>query len=630
MNDARNVCGIDYGNSTECGQDEVTLYFYVTALPRPGKAADISAFPDGFRIFIPPGTVYAVANVFMPIDAVEGLIVRYKQPPDGEYLKYAWNSTHYNDVPWNADTFLTLNKTAQRDVYVPNSGGYTHVVTPFATYTPLAPEDSGWIYIRKLPFSSGTIHDVQVTIRVNLDSYLAWYNSVSPAGSSGCTDSNNAVSGSKYCWDEAGDPWAEGAYVEPPVSCSSLNLEACPDKNACEGVGGYWYDEQCNDAPACTQSDLCDTEDKCVGSGFYWYDGSCHVEARCRVDNLIGCETKEDCGGIEKYWYDEQCNDAPACTQSDLCDTEDKCVGSGFYWYDGSCHDAPSYSENCSPSHLDACQSNRDCQEAGGIWDGTSCHEKTCSNYPSACTTEAECKGHGGYWYDGFCHAQEECSQQRVEGCNNFLICTMNGGIWENNVCCRQDDPPEPVCDSDHLDLCTTETACEGAGGYMSGGQCMARKAVPSDQTSVDLSGHMEISPVDLGDGAADGEIVPGDKMHLGFHFAGYKGPVDIYAAIQIPDSGFYFSQDNAEAPLTTEFCAFRRRDKGPVDVDMIDDFDVCEVLGNQYNGTWWVYSLVIPAQERTFDSLEEFLSCLDEGQVPYGLGWYGFWVNCQ
>jgi len=598
MNDARNVCGIECADSAECGQDEATLYLHLSTLSRYKQPADMAAFPDGFRIFIPPGTVYAGVTIYMPIDAVEGLIVRYKQAPDAEYLSYA-----FGDIPWDVGVNLDLDILKQRDAYLANGGGHAYVLPAFTTYTPLAPEDSGWLYIRKLPFSSGTIHDVKVTIRVDLDSYLAWYNKVSPAGSSGCTDSNNAVSGSKYCWDEAGDPWAEGAYVEPPVSCSSLNLEECPDKNACEGVGGYWYDEQCNDAPA--------------------------------------------------------------CTQSDLCDTEDKCVGSGFYWYDGSCHDAPSYSENCSPSHLDACQSNRDCQEAGGIWDGTSCHEKTCSNYPSACTTEAECKGHGGYWYDGFCHAQEECSQQHVEGCNNFLICTMNGGIWENNVCCRQDDPPEPVCDSDHLslcitegncqgaggywydggcneeadaqcgpdhlDLCTTETACEGAGGYMSDdGTCVARIAVPSDQTSVDLSGHMEISPVDLGDGAADGEIVPGDKMHLGFHFAGYKGPVDIYAAIQIPDSGFYFSQDNAEAPLTTEFCAFRRRDKGPVDVDMIDDFDVCEVLGNQYNGTWWVYSLVIPAQERTFDSLEEFLSCLDEGQVPYGLGWYGFWVNCQ
>ena len=62
----------------------------------------------------------------------------------------------------------------------------------------------------------------------------------------------------------------------------------------------------------------------------------------------------------------------------------------------------------------------------------------------------------------------------------------------------------------------------------------------------------------------------------------------------------------------------------------MLDDFDACEVLGNQYNGNWWVYFLVIPAQETTFDSFEEFSSYLDKGQVPYGLGWYGFRVDCQ
>ncbi|MCD6198391.1 MAG: hypothetical protein J7K15_07435 [Deltaproteobacteria bacterium] len=654
MNDARNVCEIEYADYAECRQDEVTLYLHLSTLSIYKQPADMAAFPDGFRIFIPPGTVYAGVTIYMPIDAVEGFVVRYKQPPDAEYLSYA-----FGDISWDVGVKLNLDLLKQKDAYLANGGGHAYVLPAFGVSTPLAPENSGWIYIRKLPFSSGTIHDVKVTIRVNLDAYLAWYNNVSVAGSSNCVDSNQAVSGSKYCWDEAGDPWAEGAYVES-VSCSSSNLEGCPNKSACEGAGGYWYGDTCNDAPACTQSDLCDTEDECVGSWFYWYDGLCHVEARCRVDNLNGCETEEDCGGIGKYWYGNTCNGAPACTQSDLCDTEDECVGSGFYWYDSACHDTPSYSENCSPSHLDACQSNIECQDAGGAWNGISCHKKTCSsNYPSACTTSAECQGAGGYWYDSSCHARQECSQQHPEGCNNFLTCKLYGGIWECNVCRRQ-TLSKPVCDSDHLslcitegncqgaggywydggcneeadaqcgpdhlDLCTTETACEGAGGYMSDGQCRDRIAVPSKQTS----GYMETGPVDLGDGVADGEIVSGDKMRLRFDFAGYKGRVDMYAAIQIPNSGFYFIEDNETTPFVTEFHAFEAGVKGPVEVDMLDDFDACEVLGNQYNGNWWVYFLVIPAQETTFDSFEEFSSYLDEGQVPYGLGWYGFRVDCQ
>jgi len=298
MNDARNVCGIEYVDPAECGQDESTLYAHLTTLSRGEKPADMAAFPDGFRIFIPPGAVYAGATVYMPIDAVEGLIVRYKQAPDAEYLGHA-----FGDIPWDKSIDINLDLLEQRDAYLANSGGHAYVLPAFTTYTPLAPEDSGWLYIRKLPFSSGTIHDVKATIDVNLDAYLEWYNKVRP-----CTDSNQDPSAG-YCWDTNGNP----------VKLSSINSPDSP-----EATGDFRSCDESLDWEQCVEPDY---------KFFQFSLGTCSSRAHGDISYQDGwCQDESYgdyscCSDIHKtfgcYSFKPQ---GTSCGTNQICDGSGHCV----------------------------------------------------------------------------------------------------------------------------------------------------------------------------------------------------------------------------------------------------------------------------------------------------------------
>lgn len=188
----------DIYNMADCGLDVATLYLHLSTL-----SGDLSAFPNSFRVFIPPGTIYAGITAYMPINAVEGLVVRYMQPPDAAYVGYAFDA-----ILWDASVDVNLSLLKHRDVYLKNRGGHAYVLPAFSIHAPFTTEDSGWVYIQKIPFSSGTIHDFKVTIDVNLDVYWAWYNKVSCVGS-------------KYYWNGDGDP-----YIRDQGEIGSLNMMA--------------------------------------------------------------------------------------------------------------------------------------------------------------------------------------------------------------------------------------------------------------------------------------------------------------------------------------------------------------------------------------------------------------------
>jgi hypothetical protein len=199
----------------------------------------------------------------------------------------------------------------------------------------------------------------------------------------------------------------------------------------------------------------------------------------------------------------------------------------------------------------------------------------------------------------------------------------------------------ETGCDADHLDLCQSEAECNEAGGYIAiasdgTSACMAVEKVPTNQeTPVNLMTSMSLmqsAPVALADSAAeDGTITPGEKMRLQFRVPGYEGPVDVYAAIQFPDTGnqlFYF-QDNATMPLTAQFKALKRNFTGPLNKMIYPDFDACGVFGSAYNGEWSVYYLIIPAQGRTFGTADALVSYIEKNNVPQRYEWYRFELQC-
>jgi hypothetical protein len=253
LNDPKIFCGQDLLDSSGCAPEEKSLSLSLGTLRQTGLDY-VSSFPDAFRVFVPPGTVYGYVNIYMPIDAQEGIVVRYNQPPEGVYCQFAGQPSHYDDVPWDVPNRVNLGTMEQRDVYLRNWGGLAAAVSPFSLQIPLSSTGSGWLYIRKLPFTSSTIHKISVSFRVNAAVFQRWYDDV--------------------VWDTGGDPWSANNNVALTSVCSSSNLGACLTESACERVDAYWYDNGCNAEAACAANKFyaCDSQAKCESSGFYWYD----------------------------------------------------------------------------------------------------------------------------------------------------------------------------------------------------------------------------------------------------------------------------------------------------------------------------------------------------------------------
>ncbi|MBX6424254.1 Ig-like domain-containing protein [Thermosulfurimonas sp. F29] len=68
--------------------------------------------------------------------------------------------------------------------------------------------------------------------------------------------------------------------------------------------------------------------------------------------------------------------------------------------------------------------------------------------------------------------AQPVCSSDNLTACTTQSDCEAAGGVWENGTCVA----PQPAeeCSSDNLTACTTQTDCENAGGYWYDGACHA------------------------------------------------------------------------------------------------------------------------------------------------------------
>jgi len=536
LNDPKILCGQDVLDLSGCTPEEKTLSLSLGTLRQKGLRY-VNAFPDAFRVFIPPGTTYGYVNVYMPIDGQEGIVVRFKRPPDGVYCQFAEQPSHYQDVPWDVPNRVSLATMEKRDVYLRNWGGLAAAVTPFSLRIPLSESGSGWLYIRKLPFTSSRIHKITASFRVNVDLYQRWYDEV--------------------VWDAAGDPWSADNHVAPTRVCSSSNLSACLSESACERVGAYWYNDTCNARAACTESNLyacnsqakcasagffwyddqcnlevactsadlvaCETMSECEGSGFFWYDGSCNAEPRCRIDNLVGCETQPDCTGIEGYWYDGSCNAEPACVKSNLqdCDTELKCEGAGFYWHDGNC----SAQSACTQSNLAGCMNRTDCQAKGGVWyttGGCKAAPRTTTRYsPTAPTspTTRTTTGTGGL------AALFGLQRSAPAPGTSTPTPTMSTTTAANQ--------PTASCDAEHLDFCN-ETECESLGnGYWYDGAACHEK-----RETRDYNERIHDAFIRFGDDVDDGDLLNGEKLTIETHF---KDASVHYAMIVFPGDIYYF-----------------------------------------------------------------------------------------
>lgn len=604
LNDPKILCGQDVIDASGCAPEEKTLSLSLGTLQQRGLKY-VSSFPDAFRIFIPPGTIYGYVNIYMPIDAQEGIVVRYKSPPDGVYCQFAEQPSHYDEVPWDVPNRVSLATMEQRDVYLRNWGGLAAAVSPFSLQVPMSESGSGWLYIRKLPFTSSRIHKVSVSFRVNVRNYQRWYDEV--------------------VWDAAGDPWSANNNVTTSRVCSSSNLNSCLTESSCERVGAYWYNGSCNAEPACTEGNLyaCNSQDKCNSSGFYWYNNSCNPEVACTGADLPACATESECEGSGFYWYDGLCNAEPRCRADNLegCEYQNECERVGAYWYDGSCNANPA----CTGDNLQDCD------------------------------TELKCNGAGFHWYNGTCTANSACSQSNLSGCLNRTDCQAKGGVWYTTGECRPSSTSTTTysgglpgsstrtigsgglaalfgfqstvgqttsaasaesCDAGHLDLCN-ETECEdlGDGHWYDGAKCHERR-----ETS-DYTGHIPEAFIRFGDDVDDGELQDGEKLAIKAHFNGQEAVH--YAMIVFPGNLYYFIQSGSQGQLLSKL-PLPLRQEGT----LLNETDICSVVP-EYQGEWKIYFLTVPGNQG-LDNPDNLAAYLSQENSQYTFGSYSVHVDCQ
>ncbi len=171
-------------------------------------------------------------------------------------------------------------------------------------------------------------------------------------------------------------------------------------------------------------------------------------------------------------------------------------------------------------------------------------------------------------------------------------------------------------CDADHLNLCTTEEDCTGAGGYWYDDAChetqqQQPQPVPTEPTTQEIT-DVSTAPVNLGAVAAG----TGDTMEMALNFPPYENPVDIYVGILLPTGDLYVLQ--SDNTLTPQLAPYAHNVTEAVSAQVFEPFSVCTPFGPAITeGTYYVFSLVVP----TGTDLASMNA--------YDLRYYSFNVSC-
>lgn len=658
--DARVVCARPGLAEKECnGVTTMTLNLLLSSVWSPMKTEDMKSFPDAFRFYLPPGTIGASATIFTPRDTKEGIVVRYGDVPECSECIHAWDMSSYTSVPWDKLTQLSITDLINhkdKDIYLLTRGGHALVITSSSLSEPLAA--GGWVYIHKLPFDGDDINEVHVSITVNRERFTKWYlheahfldngdpvsvvdeicspDSLADCSKSSCTNAGyywydgqcqkdqactspegcdgnkDQCEGSEYYY------YSDGSCHEE-MECRKGHEEGCYNEEDCRGVGGYYYNQTCNPEKACSTLSDCDrNKDLCTGSGYVYNDrdDTCHDRSECRQDHPEGCFTPEDCADINGYWYDGQCNGDRACATPSDCDNEDHCTGSGYHYLNGSCREMPA----CDREHPEGC--NEDACSFYGYWYDGQCHGDRACAIPSDCDNKDKCEGSAYYyWSDGSCHAT-------VEPVSSASPPTFSELFGSGVNAPSTSSPPvdeTPVCDPDHLTLCT-EADCESAGGgYWYDDTCNLEPAPQAHKTK-DFNSQRSKAWLDLGPGAWDGEVNKGEKLELTLNFPDGGGDKTSYAAIVVNDSTYYLDNHDGMS-LTPAVQSLRANTfadlKGKT---LVAPVDICQ--DSDYQATWTVYFITFDSTVAFDDT--QFEQALADPSLSYTGGAYTLKVDCS
>ena len=277
--------------------------------------------------------------------------------------------------------------------------------------------------------------------------------------------------------------------------CDSGHLSNCNNETDCSNAGGYWYDNICNSSPKpaeCNSShlDLCTTESNCTGAGGYWYNNSCNSSPE-------STETSESNFKLTNNSYSMDKN------LSEMCQKE---FGEG--WKIADWNNLKDFMNNGGKLEdlLDYLKMKYYPDKLGGdsaavSVNGNEFYSGSRHYYISRHDHATSFLCQYGGWPSGGCYLEHDqlenhlislgswsgnkkvlcfnpdsssdnnkCDSSHLDLCTTETDCTGAGGYWYDDSCNSTPKPSE--CASSHLDLCTTESDCTGAGGYWYDSKC--------------------------------------------------------------------------------------------------------------------------------------------------------------
>ena len=327
-----------------------------------------------------------------------------------------------------------------------------------------------------------------------------------------------------------------------PLPAGTCRVATCDPKTGACGDTAAPPGAVCDDGDLCTQNDTCATG-ACAGvtADCSSLDGAC-AKGACAPDSGK-CTTKARPDGTS-------CDDADACTQTDLCSggtcspgTIKDCSGLGDTCNVGECVPASGTCIATPKAATTACDDNSICTFAdhcqGGVCLGTpkdcdfvaknACHKGGCNVLTGDCISVPNPAADGKTCDDGlFCTVGDACAQGSGVCTGTLKDCAGTANTCQNALCDETNDtctttpkPDATPCD-DGL-KCSTNDTCKSGQCVAGGGLDCASQAGPCELAACDdATGGCKVtkapdgtacqdaSACTTGDQCADGKCVGG------------------------------------------------------------------------------------------------------------------------
>lgn len=194
--------------------------------------------PDNFRVFIPPGTIYASISLYSEQNQRNGAVARFGCPPQCAY-NLNMSAEQFSALPWKgsktegADIYSLLQDYQHRNYDGTNRLFYFSFENPKTM--------GEWVYVKVLTYAGSTSPGTMLlTLTLNVEEYKMWYRWVAWDVSG-----NPVVPGRNPGASTCDKAWSETSTGTTPTPTPTPSPDNGLDRLACLFARGQWIDGKC-------------------------------------------------------------------------------------------------------------------------------------------------------------------------------------------------------------------------------------------------------------------------------------------------------------------------------------------------------------------------------------------------